>query len=114
MANHSGGLHHLHLRKRIHQKHEEYPHPEKWKRIVDRLAYVSIVFGIVMTLPQVWKIFGSQNAQGVSAPSWGAYTINSAFWLAYGIMHKEKPIIFANVAFLFLNGLVFMGAVMYG
>ena len=114
MPTHSVGLHHLHVRKRIHEKYEIYPHPEKWKRLVDELAYAAGIFGVVMTIPQVWKIFAEKNAAGVSAVSWAAYTINSVFWLAYGIIHKEKPIIFANLLFIFLNALVVVGALLYG
>ena len=32
------GYHHFHRRKRIHLKHEKYPHPNKWKRLIDKIS----------------------------------------------------------------------------
>jgi len=45
------GLHHFHRRKRIYQKHEPYPHPDKWKRFMDHAIYCVGVFGPIMTIP---------------------------------------------------------------
>jgi uncharacterized protein with PQ loop repeat len=114
MPNHTLGLHHFHVRKRIHQKHEKFPHPNKLKRIVDRLIYGVTFFGIIMTLPQLQKIWLDHNAAGVSALSWLAYAVISVFWLTYGILHREKPIIFANSFYFILNLLVAVGALIYG
>ncbi len=113
MPNHTLGLHHFHVRKRIHQKYEKFPHPNKLKRIVDKLIYGITFFGIIMTLPQLQKIWLEHNAAGVSALSWSAYSIASAFWLTYGILHREKPIIFANFFYLILNSLVVVGTLIY-
>ena len=50
MANHVEGLHHFHTRKRIHQKHEIYPHPDRWMNFMDKAIYVMGVFGPLMTI----------------------------------------------------------------
>ena len=86
-------LHHLHLRKRIHQNLEQYPHPDKWKNFLDKLIYLVGVSGPIMTLPQLYKIWIEQNASGVSLVSWSWYLIIAFIWSLYGIVHKEKPII---------------------
>jgi len=108
------GLHHFHKRKRIYQKHEPYPHPSKLKRFIDKSIYVIAVFGMVMTIPQITKIWVEKNAAGVSAISWGAYMVGATFWLTYGIVHKEKPIIFTNSIWIFLEILVVVGTLIYG
>lgn len=108
------GLHHFHKRKRIYQKYESYPHPNKLKRFVDKAVYFIVSFGIIMTLPQIIKIWVEKNASGVSSISWAAYTISSIFWLAYGIIHKEKPIIFSYSIWVLLNAFVCIGALIYG
>ena len=64
------GLHHFYKRKRIYQKLEPYPHPNKWKRLMDKLIYAVGIFGPVMTIPQLTKIWLDKNAAGVSAISW--------------------------------------------
>jgi uncharacterized protein with PQ loop repeat len=108
------GMHHFQKRKRIYQEHEPYPHPNKWKRTVDTLIYPIVMFGPVMTIPQLWNIWIDKNAAGVSAISWGAYMVTSTFWLIYGIMHKEKPIIFSSCLWIILQALIVLGTLMYG
>lgn len=108
------GLHHFHRRKRIYQKHEPYPHPDKFKRFIDKSIYFVALFGIVMTLPQITKIWVEKNAAGVSAASWTAYTITAMFWLIYGVAHKEKPIIVTNSLWIVLEVLIVVGALIYG
>ena len=110
----SHGLHHFHRRKRIHQKHEKYPHPNKWKGIMDKLIFVVGVAGPIVTLPQILKIWIEQNATGVSVVSWIAYLILATFWLIYGIMHKEKPIIVAYTGWIIAELLVIIGTFIYG
>jgi len=38
-------VHHLHKRKRIHEKHEVYPHPDKWKNRLDKIIYFIAIIG---------------------------------------------------------------------
>jgi len=108
------GLHHFHKRKRKYQKQEPYPHPDKLKRFMDKAIYFVAIFGPIMTLPQVAKIWIDKNASGVSILSWGSYLIVGIFWLIYGIMHKEKPIIIANILWIVLEIFIVIGTLIYG
>ena len=114
MVHDSHGLHHFHKRKRIHQKLEPYPHPHKWKRFMDNAVYAVGVFGPVMTLPQVATVWLEKNASGLSLISWIAYLLTAVFWFIYGIMHKEKPIIFTYGIWIVLDLLIVIGVLMYG
>lgn len=67
-----------------------------------------------MTIPQLTKIWVEKNASGVSAVSWGAYLVTAIFWLLYGILHKEKPIIFTYSAWIVLEILIVIGTITYG
>ena len=107
-------LHHLHRRKRIHYKHEPYPHPHKWKRILDKTIYAVGIAGPIITIPQITKIWLEENATGLSLTAWCGYTCFSVIWLLYGIAHKEKPIIVTNTAVIITNGLVTLGVILYG
>jgi uncharacterized protein with PQ loop repeat len=107
------GLHHFHRRKRIHERHEPYPHPDKWKRFVDRAIYFMGAFGVVMTIPQGAKIWIGKDASGVSVISWSAYLIGAIFWLIYGVMHKEKPIIFTYSLWIVLYVIIVTGVIIY-
>ncbi len=108
------GLHHLHLRKRIHQKKEKYPSPDKWKRRFDKLIYVVGIVGPMMSLPQLLKIWVDRSAAGVSAISWGAFAVISLFWLCYGALHREKPIMVSAGINCTFQAIIFIGAVLYG
>ena len=114
MSNNTEGFHHYHIRKRIHQKHEQFPHPDKFKRIFDKVIYVAVIVGPIMNLPQLFKIWVSQSASGVSFTSWISFSIISVFWFIYGILHKEKPVIFMNFALIIVQALIAIGALRYG
>ena len=66
MFKHTSPLHHLHTRKRIHLNHEKFPHPDKFKRFLDKVIYAVGIIGPIMTIPQITKIWFEQNADGVS------------------------------------------------
>ncbi len=107
-------LHHFHRRKRIYRKHEAYPSRNKWKRLMDKLIFAVGVLGPIMTIPQLFKIFVERNAAGLSFVTFISYLILNFFWLAYGIMHREKPIIMMFVAWIILNIIIIAGIIIYG
>jgi len=104
--------HHPHLRKR---SGAYQPYPSRIFRIavLDTIVYVVGIAGPILTIPQVWDIYVGQNAAGVSALSWGAYTLFTIPWLTYGIVHRERVLIVNNILWLVLNSLVFIGALIY-
>jgi len=108
------GLHHLFRRKRIHQKHEPYPHPNKWKRLLDKIIYVVGIMGPIMTIPQVLHIWLEQNATGVSIITWISWLIIGLFWIVYAVAHKEKPLILVYCSWLVVHALVIIGSFLYG
>lgn len=105
-------LYHLHLRKRVHQKLEPYPHPNPFKQILDHLIYVVGVSGPILTIPQVLKIWESRSADGVSLITWGSLFVIACVWLLYGIVHREKPIIAANILWILVDATI-VGSILY-
>src|SRR3989338_160779 len=103
MVHDGHAAHHLNKRKRVHEKLEPYPHPDKLKRFMDQLVYFVGVLGIVMTIPQITNIWVEKNASGVSAISWSAYLVTAVVWTAYGVLHGEKPIIITSAVWIFLD-----------
>lgn len=108
------GLHHLHKRKRVHEKLEEYPHPQTHKRLMDHLIYVVCIATAILALPQVWKIWSTQNAGGISLITYIGFVVANIFWIFYGILHKEKPIILLYVLFFIINSFIAIGRILYG
>lgn len=110
----SSGRHHVQKRKRIYQKREPYPHPRKWIRVMDRVIYAMGIIGPIMTIPQLTKIWLEQSAAGVSVISWATYLLIAVTWTVYGILHKEKPIIFTYAIWILLDILIVFGVILYG
>jgi len=110
----SRGFHHLHKRKRIHQKHEKYPNPNKFKRVLDILAYVAAIIGPLIAIPQLWKIWNFQDASGVSILTWIGYMFGGTFWFIYGAAHKEKPIMIMNLLWFLFSLTIVIGILRFG
>lgn len=62
--------------------------------------------GFVMTLPQIYSIWSSQSAAGVSFSTWCAYLASACVWLAYGIIYKRRQIIVIYSGWVFLEALI--------
>ena len=114
MVHSTHGRHHLEKRKRLHVKHEKYPHPNKWKNFVDKLVYVVGIISLIMTIPQVTIIWLEQNASGVSILSWMSYLLAVIVWILYGILHKEKPIIVVYTLWIIMEIFIIIGILIYG
>ena len=76
--------------------------------------YVVSVLGPLLTIPQVTKIWFNQTAEGVSVIAWSGFLVAAIFWLFYGMVHKEKPIIITNCLWIVLELFVVIGALKYG
>jgi uncharacterized protein with PQ loop repeat len=105
---------HNHERKRIHQNLEPYPHPDKWKNLVDKLIYPVALFGIAFTIPQVITIWIENNTEGVSIISWSAYLMVASFWFLYGVLHKEKPIMLIYLMWILVEVMIVIGLLVKG
>ncbi|PIR03991.1 MAG: hypothetical protein COV59_02295 [Candidatus Magasanikbacteria bacterium CG11_big_fil_rev_8_21_14_0_20_39_34] len=112
MPNHSVGIHH-HI-KRKQKRKESFLENSFTKQFIDRAIYFVGFFGPIMTLPQLSKIWLEKNAEGVSAVSWGAYIIVAIFWVLYGLIHKEKPLVVISLVWIVLEFMIVTGTLMYG
>ncbi len=106
------GTHHFQIRKRL-DKNLKKDSFNKWENFFDGFIYFIAVFGPIMTLPQIYKIWIEQNAIGVSAITWSAYIVSSAFWFIYGVAHKDKPIIFTQIIWIVLDIIIVIGTLIY-
>ncbi len=101
--------HHLHIRKRIHQKHEPYPSPKPFIRYLDRWVSVLGTVTSLAVLPQVLEIWAKESAENISILTWGLFTIWSYTMLLYGVVHKARPIIITYILAAILNTMVVAG-----
>ncbi len=106
------GLHHFHKRKRLERGVNPNANPSLvlW---MDRLITVVAILNPIFILPQLWDVWVDKQTQGVSVVSWTAFSIFSLCWLAYGLVHREKPLILSGLLLAILNGLVVVGVLIY-
>ena len=111
------GLYHLHRRKRAHNKTKKlqpYPHPDKFPAFIDRVVYFIGVIGPLLGGVQVYKIWSTQDATGVSLSLFGFSMIFNMIWILYGVIHKAKPIILMYALWFITNALITIGILTYG
>lgn len=87
--------------------------PTQLQKIIDKIIYIVAIWSPLFTLPQVYKIYSTQDAHWLSAWTWGLYCIGPVVWWIYGFVHKDKPIIYSNIIWLTMYFAVFMGIVLY-
>lgn len=87
---------------------------KKEKAALDYLVYFASILGPIMTIPQAWTIWSRQSAENVSLITWLTYAFLSLIWLAYGIFHKEKPLIILNLLLVAVNSIIVVGIIIYG
>ncbi len=107
------GLHHIQKRKRTKDKHEPYPSKDFFKNVLDKAIYIVGIFGLVMTIPQILRIYLEQNVSGISILTWVAYLIMSMTWVAYGIVHKEKPLVITYSLWVIMKSIIIFGVILY-
>jgi len=78
---------------------------------MDYLIYGVAILSPIMTMPQLMQIWVDKNVAGVSLLTWSSYTVFAAFWLIYGLVHKEKPIIVSNIFSGTLNIIIVIGII---
>lgn len=109
----SGGLHHVHLRKRGKAGLEPYPAQSSFKRSLDKLMFVVAFVAPIALLPQVHQVYFARSVAGLSLYTWGGLTVVNGLWALYGLVHKDRPIFIANLLIALLNLSVAIGIVKY-
>ncbi len=94
----------------------QHPHTLASKRkrhapVIDKLVYVAVIGGPLMTLPQIYSIW-MQHQKGVSIVSWIGYMLTGVIWLVYGLKHREWPIIILQLTWIALDLGVIVGLVL--
>lgn len=106
-------LHHLHVRKRIYKNLEKYPNKNWFKRALDYVMYGVAIATPIALFPQVFRLFTYQDAAGLSIITWSMLGCINILWIVYGIVHKERPILIANVLVGILNWALIYGILLY-
>lgn len=77
-------------------------------RTVDMLAYIIGVGGNLAAIPQIVKAWQS-NAPGLAVLTWLLFVCFGVVWLAYAILHRQRPLIVAQTVGIAANMAVISG-----
>jgi len=103
------GMRHKHERAQAHKAHAATPYTV----FLDKLTFIAGVIGPFTVLPQIYSIFKTHSAQGVSMTTWALIFIVTFPWILYGIAHKDKSIITSFTLWEVANATVVIGVLMY-
>lgn len=105
---------HIHKRKRLSGKtRHPYPADTFRLRLLDKVVYSAGFISLGMMIPQLHLIYVEKSASGLEPMTWLALSLMDIPWIIYGVAHKEKPLIFIYTMWFLVNGLIFIGAVIY-
>lgn len=94
--------------------HHQRKHKEnRFVIFTDKFIYFVSMLTPLMTIPQLIKIWVEKDISGVSIISWGAYLLLSFFWLIYGFVHKEKPIILTYILWILVESFIVIGIILH-
>lgn len=82
-------------------------------RFLDKLTFVVGVIGPFTVLPQIYTIFTTHSAAGVSLATWALIFVVTFPWILYGVAHKDRSIIVSFILWEVVNLTVVIGVLMY-
>jgi uncharacterized protein with PQ loop repeat len=75
----------------------------KVTKTIDRVALVVGIAQPLMTLPQIYLVYSTGSATGVSPFMWAGYNIGSIVFLTYAIRHRLWPLIWTQIFWLIVQ-----------
>jgi uncharacterized protein with PQ loop repeat len=107
-------MHYLGLRHKYERRQGLKPQQKSGYIIfLDKLTFVVGVVGPFTVLPQIYSIYSTRSATGVSLATWLLIFIVTFPWILYGIAHKERSIIVSFILWEVVNLLVVIGVLLY-
>lgn len=106
-------LHHIHQRKRVHEKHEPFPNPRPGIRFLDRLLVVLAVAGPLVSIPQIVTLYQTRATNGFSLITWVFLSVLNIPWIIYGFVHRDRPIMITSTLWFISNILMVIGIILF-
>lgn len=83
-------------------------------KFLDKLTFIVGIIGPFTVLPQIYTIFSTKSAAGVSLETWALIFIVTFPWILYGMAHKERSIVVSFALWEVVNLAVVIGVMIYG
>ena len=108
-------MHYLGLRHKYERRQGLKPRRKSdYVVFLDKLTFVAGVVGPFTVLPQIYGIFHTHSAVGVSLATWLLIFIVTFPWILYGVAHRDKSIIVSFILWEVMNLGVVIGVLLYG
>jgi MtN3 and saliva related transmembrane protein len=75
-------------------------------RPVDLIGYIAGTLTTLSFLPQVLKTWQSRSAKDISLAMFLMFCAGVGFWIIYGVLNRDWPVIIANVVTLTLASII--------
>ena len=96
-----------------HERTAKHSRLSPYVKFLDKLTFIAGIVGPFTVLPQVYSIFSTRSAAGVSLVTWVAMFVVTFPWILYGMAHKDKSIITSFILWEVVNALVIAGVLIY-
>jgi MtN3 and saliva related transmembrane protein len=77
------------------------------------VGFVAGFFSMISFVPQVYKTFKTKSAKGVSSQMFVIVCLSNIFWITYGLVLGQMPIIMTNIVMLSLASTQLMLKIKY-
>jgi len=83
------------------------------RTLIDRTMLLASIIYPLMVLPQIYHIYTTKDASGVSLTTWVGFILFGTIFLLYGISHRLKPYIITQILWFTVDLLVIVGILLY-
>lgn len=83
------------------------------KRHIERFALIAGIVQPLITLPQIFAIYGNKSAEDVSLLTWVGYLLFGLTFFVYGVAFKLQPIWIGQIIWLTMQLIIVVGIVLY-
>lgn len=95
-----------------HARAHHHKRQGKMKEPFDYVVYFFMIATPLFELPQVYSIYSTKSAAGVSVLTWGFFLLASTVWFGYALKKRLLPLMVTNSLYfvieLFIVGGIFM------
>ena len=82
--------------------------------LLDRFMLFIAVIGPASDIPQIYQIYTTHDASGVSLLTFTFYIATAVLWLVYALVHHQKPLILSSLAWMTTETIIVLGILLYG
>lgn len=95
------------------RSHSFYLSQNDKKRLISRICSVCAVLMPLTTLPQIYLLYSTKNASGLSLLMWVLYTVGCIPFLLFGYLYRHRQLVVLNSLWLVVQVVMIAGILMY-